>query len=71
MNPIVYTVVRVEDWVGIYNEDGNLLGQGHSFDPQEVIKMLGYDVETIWLENMPTEEGSLPNYLDDVPEEWK
>ena len=31
------------DWVGIYNENGKLLDQQHSFDESQILKLVGVD----------------------------
>lgn len=55
-----------DDWVGIYI-DGKLVTQGHQINPRELLKQLGYFVESLepdydWLDG----EGYLPEDLKDV-----
>lgn len=35
------------DWVGLYNEAGDLLDEGHSLEVSEVLSLLGYEVEQV------------------------
>jgi hypothetical protein len=69
----MYTIVTdCADWMGLYR-DGELVGQGHSFDAQDVLELLKIEHEVIipdseWLAKM----GGLPEKLSDVagnPEE--
>lgn len=55
-----------DDWVGVYI-DGKLVTQGHRIDPRELLKQLGYFVESPepdyeWMDDV----SYLPEDLKDV-----
>lgn len=44
-----------DEWIGIYI-DGKLVGQGHSFQPEQVLQLLGIDfdnIQTVSAEDLP------------------
>lgn len=60
------TYIVGDDWEGIYI-DGKLIEEGHNISPKNLLKKLGYVVETFepdydWLDG----EGYLPEDLKDV-----
>jgi hypothetical protein len=54
-------VVRSEDydWIAVYR-DGKLLDQGHSIQEEDLIKLLGFELEhEVWNEQMFNENGGM------------
>lgn len=44
---ITFIVSDEGDWIGLYNERGKLLDEGHSLDPKDVARKLGFEVAVI------------------------
>lgn len=59
-------VDAAEDWVGVYGEDGRLIEEGHSFEPEEVIRMMGLDIPTIKVDITEHGLSRLPRTLSEV-----
>lgn len=60
------TIVRAGDWEGIYI-DGKLVDDAHSFESEDVLKMLGIDCEVKWANDAwLSERGRLPEKLQEV-----
>jgi len=62
------TIVHVEDWVGVYR-DGKLLDQGHSFQEEQLLRVLGIEAESFWVEPADSAADALPPELSQL-EEW-
>lgn len=57
--------VNADDWVGMYI-GGQLVMEGHSFDPQRVAEKLGWETRSIWADTFLTNRGSCPELLETV-----
>lgn len=59
----IITLVQAENWLGIY-VDGKLLDQDHTVDTSDVLKLLGFEVEEVFIDD---------SFFDDdgyLPETW-
>ena len=52
------------DWVGLYDESGNLLDEGGSLAVSEVLRLLGYEVDEV------TGGEYLEEYDSHCPQTW-
>ena len=64
-----YTLVRLEDWIGLYDPDGDLLYENHSIESSKLLDLVGIDHESIYIEDYDPNLGSLPPRLEDLPDE--
>lgn len=61
-------IVSGDDWEGLYI-DGKIVDQGHRLRLEEVLRLLGFDVDCKEADNEWLEQyGNLPDKLKDVKE---
>jgi hypothetical protein len=62
------TRISLDDWEGIYNEEGVLLDQGHRIQWSRVVEKLGHSVEDHYIENDNLDEfgNHLPDRLSEI-----
>ena len=63
------TTAYAADWAAVYDEQGQLLAQGHSLRGLEILEKLGHTIESLEMdENDELDEfgNSFPSSLDDL-----
>lgn len=64
------TRISLDDWEGIYSEDGKIICQGHRVDLYEILEQLGHSLKSYYLEGDDLDEfgNHLPDRLEDILE---
>jgi hypothetical protein len=62
------TIITLNDWEGIYDDDGKILDQGHGINYDEVLKKLGYEVVSHYIgdDELDSLGNCLPEKLSDI-----
>jgi hypothetical protein len=64
---MIKSIVRVlfDDWEQLFTPEGELLEEGHSVDARTALEVVGVEVETVAMDDIPNDNFEVDNLAND------
>lgn len=60
------TIAKGDDWIAIYDSDGDCIYQDHRIDSDRLLELIGIECKSVWAQAQLDRDRGFPPKLEDL-----